>query len=271
MTNIILKVRDQIQDNLITTGRDVFIYESIISSKIFTLTESNVSAATILVYKNGAIIPVVNATWTRVGTVVTITKTAHGLINNDVITITISNVTAALPLGTYTITKLTADTFTVIGLDAGVANGTCTYNNYSYSTSTGKITVVGTLTPGSDSFEINYSYFQKYSDTELQGFIRSAISYLVVEKYGCFIIKPPALIFPTPSESEENLIAIVASILIKGDLISYRTPEITMTFERGDNKEKKIKKIIRQFKKTYGILTYIYPGETYVPEDDEII
>ena len=199
MTNIILKVRDAIQDNLITTGRDIFTYESITSSKIFTPSESNVSASTILVYKNGTL-------W------------------------------------------------------AGT--------NYSYSAVTGKITVTGTLAPG-DSLEVDYSYYQKYSDTELQGFIRGAISYLVVEKYKCFAVKPPDIIFPTPSESEEFLIAVIASILIKGDVVGYRTPELTISFERGDSKEKKIKKFVRQFKKTYGTLDYIDLGETMVLNEDE--
>jgi len=199
MTNIILKVRDLIQDILKTDGRDSFTYEAITSSKIFTLTEANVTASTIIVYKNGVV-------W------------------------------------------------------AGI--------NYSYSTTTGKLTVTGALVAG-DSLEVDYSYYAKYSDTELQGFIRSSISYLVVEKYKCFIIKPPAIIFPTPTESEENLIAVIASILIKGDVVSYRTPELTMNFERSDSKEKKIKKFVRQFKKTYGYLDYIDPGETMIYDDTE--
>jgi len=199
MQSIIDKVRDAIQDMLITTGRDCFVFEAITSSKIFTLTESNVTASTIIVYKNGVL-------WT----------------------------------------------------------GT----NYSYSTTTGKLTVTGTLIAG-DSLEVDYSYYQKYSDTELQGFIRSAISYLVIEKYRCFAIMPPDMIFPTPTSDEENLIAVVASILIKGDVIGYRTPELTISFERGDSKEKKIKKFVRQFKKTYGCLEYIDPSETIVEEDED--
>jgi len=198
MTTIIEKLRNLIQDSLITTGRDVFTFESITSSKIFTLTEANVSAATIIVLKNGVV-------W------------------------------------------------------AGT--------NYSYSTTTGKITVTGTLTAG-DSLEVDYSYYAKYSDTELQGQIKSAISYLAVEKYGTFAIKSDNVIFPTPNESEENLIAIVAAILIKGDVVGYRTPELTISFERGDSKEKKIKKFIRQYKKTYGCLTYIKMDEKIVSEED---
>jgi hypothetical protein len=198
MTTVIEKLRNLIGDLLITTGRDTFTYESITSSKIFTLTESNVSVSSIVVLKNGVV-------W------------------------------------------------------AGT--------NYSYSSTTGKITVTGTLVAG-DSLEVDYSYYQKYSDTELQGFIRAAISYLVVEKYGCFAIKPPDIIFPTPNESEENLIAVIASILIKGDVVSYRTPEITINFEKSDSKEKKIHKFVRQFKKTYGVLEYIKYDEKYVDRDE---
>jgi hypothetical protein len=199
MTTIIEKLRNSIEDNLITTGRDSYTYESITSSKIFTLTEANISAATIVVLKNGVV-------W------------------------------------------------------AGT--------NYSYFTTTGKITVTGTLVAG-DSLEVNYSYYAKYSDTELQGRIKSAITYLSVEKYGTFAIKSDNVIFPTPNEGEENLIALIASILIKGDITSYRTPELSITFARGETIENKIKKFIRQCKKSYGYLTFIDLGAKIVYDGDE--
>jgi len=276
MNTIIEKCRNIIEDNLITTGRDTFTYESITSSKIFTLTEANVSASTIVVYKNGVvwlITPVAGSgvAWTRIGTLFTITKTGHGLITGDIITITVSSDITALPLGNYTITKLTDNTFTVLGLNAGAVSGTCTYTvtpNYSYSSTTGKITILGTLTPG-DSLEINFSYYTKYSDNELRGQIKSALIYLSVEKYGTFAAKIDNIIFPTPNETEENLIALIAAILIKGDVVSYRTPELTMTFERGDSKEKKIKKLVRQFKKTYGCLKYIGMDEKFVDDIED--
>ena len=198
MTTVIEKLRNLIGDNLITTGRDVFTFESITSSKIFTITESNVSAASIIVLKNGVV-------WAA--------------------------------------------------------------SNYSYSATTGKITVTGTLAAG-DSLEVDYSYYQKYSDTELQGFIKGAISYLAVGKYGTFAVKSDSIIFPTPTEAEENLLALIASILIKGDVTHYRTPEITINFEKSDSKEKKIYKIITQFKKTFGCLNYIKYDEKTVYEDD---
>ena len=86
-----------------------------------------------------------------------------------------------------------------------------------------------------------------------------------------FFIQPPDMIFPTPTNDEEDLIAIVTSILIKGDVTSYRTPELTMSFERSDSKEKKIKKLVRQFKKTYGILEYIKYDKKVFDVDDETL
>jgi len=276
MQTTIDKVRNLIQDILKTDGKDNFTFESSVSSKIFTIIEANVSASTVLVYKNGilwSILPVPGATvaWTRAGTVVTITKTSHGLITNDVITITASSATTALPLGTYSATKLTNNTFTVVGLNAGATSGTCTYttiSNYSYSTTTGKLTITGTLTAG-DSLEVTYSYYQKYSDTEIIGFIKSAIAYLSIEKYGTFTVKNDNIIFPTPTELGENLIAIIASILVKGDVSSYRTPEFSITFNRGDSIETKIKKFVRQSKKSYGVLIYIDPSATMVYGEED--
>ena len=276
MENIILKIRDLINDAQKTNGRDSFDYEYSGQSQVFTLNESNISSATIVVKKNQVIwasTPITGTTvaWTRALTVITITKVNHGLLTGDSITVTVSSDATALPLGTKTITKLTDNTFTVVGLNAGTTSGTCTYTgvaNYSFDSSTCELTVSGSLTVG-DNLYVTYSFYEKYSDTELQGWIRAAISYLVVEKYKTFAIKPPTIIFPTPNEDEEQLLSIIAAILIKGDIVSYKTPEITLNFERGDNKETKIKKIIRHFKKSSGYLCYIDLTENTVINEDE--
>jgi hypothetical protein len=198
MTTVIEKVRNLIEDSLKTDGRDAWTYESTVTSKIITLTESNVVAASIIVLKGGVV-------WAS--------------------------------------------------------------SNYTFSAVTGKLTVTGSVTVG-DFLEIDYSYYKKYSDTELQGHIKAALSYLSVEKYKTFAAKSDNIIFPTPDEGEENLIALVACILIKGDVVGYRTPELTISFERSDSKEKKIKKLVRQCKKCYGILKYIGMDEKIVDIDE---
>ena len=271
MTNLLIKVRDILGDNYQTISET----QDYISSMIFTMQYSNIDSTTLKVYKNGvlwSLTPVAGAgvAWARTTTVVTITKTAHGLITGDSVVVTVTSDATALPLGTYTVTKLTADTFKVTGLNAGAASGTCTYTitaNYSYSA--GIVTITGNLTAG-DSLRFDYQAYSKYSDTELQGYIRSACYYLTAEKYKTFAIKPPTLIFPTPSEDEEALLAIVACILIKGSIRQYRTPEFTITFGENLSVEQKIKQSVSKFKKAFGYIDYVDLDEQAAEtEDDE--
>jgi hypothetical protein len=241
---------------------------------IFSLQYANVDSTSLKVYKNGvlwSLTPVAGAgvAWARTTTVVTITKTAHGLITGDSVIVTVTSDATALPLGTYTVTKLTVDTFKVTGLNAGGASGTCTYTitaNYSYSA--GIVTVTGNLTAG-DSLRFDYSAYSKYSDTELQGYIRSACYYLTAEKYKTFAIRPPTLIFPTPTEDEEALLAIIACILIKGSIRQYRTPEFTITFGENLSIEQKIKQSVAKFKKAFGYIDYVDLDEQAAETEDE--
>jgi hypothetical protein len=271
MTNLLIKVRDILGDNYqsITETQDY------ISSMIFSLQYANVDSTSLKVYKNGvlwSLTPVAGAgmTWARTATAITITRTAHGLITGDSVVITVTSDAAALPLGTYVVTKISASNFRITGLNAGGTSGTCTYTvtaNYSYLA--GIVTVTGNLTAG-DSLRFDYSAYSKYSDTELQGYIRSALYYLTAEKYKTFAIRPPTLIFPTPTEDEECLIAILACILIKGSIRQYRTPEFTITFGENLSIEQKIKQSVSKFKKAFGYIDYVDLDEQAADtEDDE--
>jgi hypothetical protein len=72
------------------------------------------------------------ATYARSGTTVTVTATAHGLNTGDRVGIAYVAAAGVAPVsGNYTITKLTADTFTITDLNSGtIAGGTvCNYVN----------------------------------------------------------------------------------------------------------------------------------------------
>jgi hypothetical protein len=195
MDTIVIKLRDLIQDNLRTDGKDTFTYRT---SKLFILTEANTND-NIKIYRNGDYVDETN--WET------------GEIENNL---------------TYT----------------------------------------GTIVIG-DVITVTYSYYAKYSDNELKGYIRSALYYLSVEQYGTFTIESGEVIDPEPTEAQENLIAWVASILMKGNIRSYKTPEFTLVFNEDESIGSKIKKVIRQFQKTYGYLDYIDPKETTDIDDDE--
>lgn len=272
MTDIISALRDAIEDNYKYTT-DSFEY---ITSKIFTLTEANIDSTSLVCYKNGVLwplTPVAGAAvaWARTGTVVTITKTAHGFITGDTATVSVTSDAAALPLGAKIVTKLTDNTFTVVGLNAGASSGTCTYTivaNYAYSSTTGKVTVTGNLTAG-DVLEFIYNAYAKYSDNELRGYIRSAFGYLSMEKYKTFVARADNTIYPTPSQAEVYLISFIASVIIKGSISSYKTPEISITFNDKVSKEDKIRQVVRQFSKVFGVLVYVDLNEETVIESEE--
>lgn len=184
MIEIIAKLRDLIQDNLVSNGTQT---EEFLSSKIFTLYFSNVETSTIKVYRNGSLV-------------------------------------------------------------SGA--------NYTFDEDTAKLTYTGTIVTG-DNIEITYSYYAKYSDNELAGYVRSALYYLSAEQYKTFTITSGEILDPEPTEMENNLIALVASILVKGNIRSYRTPEFTITFGDNLSTDQMIKQSILQFKKAYGNYTYI--------------
>ena len=86
----------------------------------------------------------VAATYARSGYTVTVTKTGHGLTTGQAIGITFAPASSvSATAGTYIITVLTADTFTITDFNTGtIAGGTaCTYSTgkwlVGYNTSTG--------------------------------------------------------------------------------------------------------------------------------------
>ena len=183
MQNIILSIRDLIEDNAKSTI-DVFEF---ISSKVFTLSEANVDSTSILVYKSGTLVANTNYTF-------------------------------------------------------NTTNSKLTFNN-AYS-----------LTAG-DSIELDYSAYIKYSDEELKGYIRAALARISVEKYKTFKDRT-GYIFPTPNSIEENLIAVVASILIKKSISQYRTSEININYVETESIDEKIRKTVGKFKSYLGVLDF---------------
>lgn len=139
-------------------------------------------------------------------------------------------------------------------------------SNYSYDADTGKVTVTGTIAAG-NILTFTYNAYTKYSDAEIEGYIKSALYWLSVEKYGDFTIESGDVIDPEPTEAEENLIAVIASILIKGSVRSYSTKEVSITFAEGMSVEQKIKQVLRQFNKAYGFIDYIDPTESDAIDD----
>lgn len=66
--------------------------------------------------------------WTRSGTTVTVSATAHGLSVGDAINVTVSSDTSAIPFNLYLVTAVTdANTFTFTGVNTAGTSGTISY------------------------------------------------------------------------------------------------------------------------------------------------
>lgn len=94
-----------------------------------------------------------------------------------------------------------------------------------YTLSGNTITITSSLSNG-DIIEIVLHYY-KYSDNELKEFIKNAFNYLSINRYEDFIVDGEDVISPTPSISEENLIANITNVLISDNFRQKRFPDGT--------------------------------------------
>lgn len=124
---------------------------------------------------------------------------------------------------------------------------------YSYDSITNKLTIIVSLIKG-DIIIVNYTY-TKYSDTELDGFITSALVWIsVFSTCSQDFELETNTIEPTPTNREIDLITLITSILIKPDYSIYRLPNLTVRYPRTMPKEERIEKLILRFNRGLGII-----------------
>jgi len=117
---------------------------------------------------------------------------------------------------------------------------------YSFDTDTNELTISATLASG-DVIVVKYVYY-KYSDSEIDEYIRASLTWISIYSH-CdtdfeFELED---IFPTPSSTEEDLISIISSILIRPNYSEYKLPNLTVKYPRTMDKETKIQRIIEKF------------------------
>ena len=129
---------------------------------------------------------------------------------------------------------------------------------HTYSSTTKKVTISSTLTSG-DSIKIEYTAYQNYSTTELTAYIQAALIHLSINNYYNFEYDSTNNeIYPIPESKEENLIAIVTSLLINPDNRTIRLPDLTISIPADLPTDQKISKTIARYKKdSHGIFTIL--------------
>ena len=134
----------------------------------------------------------------------------------------------------------------VMGVTSVTVNGTSTIG-YSYANQ--KVDIESGGCSANDIVIVYYSY-HRWSDTELDSYILSALYYLDCYSYPKSFVAESGNsgIFPIPTKPEQNLIAAIASILINPNMSSYRTSSVYISYPNKVSKEEKIEKLIARFK-----------------------
>ena len=148
----------------------------------------------------------------------------------------------------------------VISVSSVLVNGDTSGVTYSYSSSTNKLTVTSSLEEG-DTIEIQYSYYQTFSQNEIFSAIHSAIYHLSINNTVDFqVLSENNYVEPSPSIKQQNLISIIAGLILEPDNKSYRLPDINVIAPIDDPLHTKIRKVIGAYKiDKIGILTLIEP------------
>ena len=132
---------------------------------------------------------------------------------------------------------------------------------YTYNSDTNKVTITATLVEGDDII-ITYSYYEKYSDTEIQGYIKSNLIWFTRRRYGkTFYMNSSnevvTLNGENPTLAEGNIIAAVTSIDIDPRNFRIRTPDFTIEPEETKSKSELINDVFDQFTRSFGTLDFL--------------
>jgi hypothetical protein len=171
--------------------------------------------------------------------ILTKTKTILRAVVGDIA----ANKTDVFPWSTgdaksFTLTKLNVANVTSVNVN-GHSLGSAEWDY-----SAGIVSVSASLEDG-DVVTVVYT-FNKYTEDELTEWIRASLCWLTVCNYKDYELSGTN-IYPTPTNRETDLIALVASILMKPDMISYKTTMVSATFPEQLPKEDRIKKLVVWF------------------------
>lgn len=153
----------------------------------------------------------------------------------------------------FTLTESNIGTITDVYVN-DVASGV----THSYNSTTKKVTITSSLTSG-DSIKVEYTAYQNYSDNEIKAYIQAALIHLSINNYYNFEYDSTTdEIYPTVEPKEENLIAIVTSLLINPDNRTIRLPDLTISLPSDLPTDQKISKTIARYKKdSHGVFSIL--------------
>lgn len=138
--------------------------------------------------------------------------------------------------------------------------------DWSYDSDTNYVTISFvtsglSLTKG-DVILITFSYYAKYSDSEIILYIKSNLLRFVEYRYKkTFYMNDDDEIVTSnginPTLEEGNIIGLITAVDIDPQNVSIRIPELTISAEQNLSKEEQIKNIMTRFMRSFGTIDFI--------------
>ena len=124
---------------------------------------------------------------------------------------------------------------------------------WSYDSDTNKVTLITGLVFG-DIIGVDFKFY-KYSNSELKKYVEGSLVWISIKASSSkdYEVEDDDSIYPTPSNSDTDLISIISSILIKPNYNAYKLPNISVQYPRNVNKEEKIEKLIQKYEAGLGV------------------
>lgn len=137
--------------------------------------------------------------------------------------------------------------------------------DWTYSSTTNQVTITASLT-SLDIITITYSYYAKYSDTEILGYIESALCYFVEYRYKkVFEMDTNDEIITydgvNPTKAEIQLIALITAIMINPDNVDIKTKEFSVSSTEEKSKSQQISIVFSKFLRNFGNIEFIEDEE----------
>lgn len=125
-------------------------------------------------------------------------------------------------------------------------------SDYSFDSTTNKITVTASGLASTDKIEVDYTYFS-YSESELKEYFRAALTYISIYSADDQDLEiEDDNIYPTVDNRTEDMIAIIASVLIKPNYLEKRVGNLVLKYPKTMPKEKVIESLIVRFNRGLG-------------------
>lgn len=133
--------------------------------------------------------------------------------------------------------------------------------HYTYNSTTNKITISAALTKG-DSIVIAYSYYERFSDSELTTHIKANLVWFTKKRYKKHFYLNSSNEVVTldgfnPTDEEGNIIALITAISIDPKNINIRTKDFSISPQENKSRTEQIDEVFANFNRSFGSIGFL--------------